>query len=97
MKFIVKTKATKWVKCTSCKEQIRTCEPIVQVQRSGEPVRGETYCESCGSLARENNPSALFKVEGDSRWFASTEYGPRAGWEHTGIRCEDYPCCGCCD
>lgn len=32
----------------------------------------------------------------DGRWFARTRYGVRGGYEHTGIRCEDAPCCGCC-
>jgi hypothetical protein len=33
----------------------------------------------------------------DSRWFARTRYGIRCGAENTGMRCEDAPCCGCCD
>ena len=35
-------------------------------------------------------------VKGDNRPFARTRYGLRAGYEHTGRRCEDAPCCGCC-
>lgn len=29
----------------------------------------------------------------------TTRYGSRVyhGYEHTGRRCEDAPCCGCCD
>ena len=39
----------------------------------------------------------LVYVEGDNRPFARTRYGLRAGYEHTGHRCIDAPCCGCCD
>lgn len=78
--------------CSGCGERVRACERIVVVQG----VRGENYCCRCRSLAEENNPDALIKVEGDNRWFAQTANGLRAGVEHTGVRCEDAPCCGCC-
>ena len=32
----------------------------------------------------------------DGRVYAQTRHGLRAGYEHTGQRCEDAPCCGCC-
>ena len=38
----------------------------------------------------------LVYVPGDNRPFARTRHGLRAGYEHTGRRCEDAPCCGCC-
>lgn len=32
----------------------------------------------------------------DGAPLAMTRYGLRRGYEHTGVRCEDAPCCGCC-
>lgn len=96
MLTIVKVAAKSWFKCACCGEQVRSDEKCVQVTRNDSPVRGERYCVGCEAEAAENNPAALFKVVGDNRWFARTEYGVRTGYEHTGMRCEDYPCCGCC-
>jgi hypothetical protein len=33
----------------------------------------------------------------DGTPLARTSHGLRRGYEHTGHRCEDAPCCGCCD
>jgi hypothetical protein len=33
----------------------------------------------------------------DGTALTRTKYGLRRGQEHTGRRCEDAPCCGCCD
>lgn len=41
-------------------------------------------------------PAGVRYFEGDARPFAQTRYGWRCGYENTGMRCEDAPCCGCC-
>jgi len=80
---------------------------------TGKPRRGERYYEGDLDCAQANNedavvvrkgdpepeptPPGLVRVKGDNRLFARTRYGLRAGYEHTGHRCEDAPCCGCCD
>lgn len=95
--FIRKIRATSWFKCVSCKEQIRTDENCIVVERAdGRAVLGERYCCGCERYAKLNNSGMLFKVEGDNRWFVETPNGTRCGEEHTGQRCEDAPCCGCC-
>jgi hypothetical protein len=33
----------------------------------------------------------------DGARVVNTRRGKRRGYEHTGSRCEDAPCCGCCD
>lgn len=33
----------------------------------------------------------------DGAKVVNTRYGRRRGYEWTGSRCEDAPCCGCCD
>lgn len=49
--------ASKWVKCVSCGEMVRTCEKYLQVVNSrGNDVRGEKYCLGCEDYAYENNP-----------------------------------------
>lgn len=48
--------AKSWVKCTCCKEQVRTCEKYYQVLESnGKQRRGERYCMSCEQYIYENN------------------------------------------
>ncbi len=95
-------------KCAGCGEKWRTCEKFYNVVG----VSGENYCTGCLELAQINNPghelegstpacetedNGLVTVAGDNRPFARTRNGLRAGYEHTGVRCEDAPCCGCCD
>lgn len=49
--------ATKWLKCSCCGEQIRTCEKYLQaITPDGNPIRGERYCLDCEAVAHENNP-----------------------------------------
>ena len=84
--------------CASCGERWKKFEKMVDVVG----VRGENYCPDCLAVAKENNPEhdtdddGLVTVPGDNRRFARTANGLRAGFEHTGQRCEDAPCCGCC-
>ena len=96
MLTLAKTSAKYFTTCCGCGEQVRTCESYLQVMKNGKAVRGERYCVNCAELAADNNPGSLFQVPGDNRWFISTPNGPRAGAEHTGVVCEDAPCCGCC-
>lgn len=44
---------------------------------------------------RRGEDGALY-FAGDARPVAMTRNGWRHGYEHTGRRCEDAPCCGCC-
>jgi len=73
--------------CTHCKEYaVMNNTDAVLLQPGEEPPEAE-----------EPPRPGLVKVAGDNRWFARTRRGLRAGYEHTGQRCEDAPCCGCCD
>ncbi len=54
-------------------------------------------CESSQDADYETDCGRLVRVDGDNRLFARTRHGLRAGYENTGRRCEDAPCCGCCD
>ena len=38
----------------------------------------------------------LYRTVNHGEVVARTRYGLRRGYEHTGQRCEDAPCCGCC-
>ena len=41
--------ATRWVKCSCCSEQIRTCEQVAQVVNlsTGKVARGGSFCTDC--------------------------------------------------
>ena len=51
---IVKVNAPRRMRCVSCGETIRNCEPMFQVQQDGSPVRGEHYCVGCERIAHVN-------------------------------------------
>ena len=59
-------------------------------------VSGLECHERAGHDVGEAGDSGLVRVPGDNRVFARTRRGLRAGYENTGVRCEDAPCCGCC-
>ncbi len=110
--MIVKQTA-KWGGQCSCGERWNKFEQFINVQgRRGENYcvgcldvavsnnHGQTVADEIAVEAphiASYVASGLVTVPGDHRKFARTQYGLRAGWEHTGIRCEDAPCCGCCD
>lgn len=71
--------------CTGCLEYAKLNNPGFELEDS------TPACEA------EDTPPGLVRVKGDHRLFARTRHGLRAGYEHTGHRCEDAPCCGCCD
>ena len=50
-----------------------------------------------GCATGTGRADGLVTVPGDNRLFARTRHGLRAGYESTGQRCIDAPCCGCCD
>jgi hypothetical protein len=68
----------------------------------GRPCRacdgtGVDMTQARETIAERDRRDGLRTFEGDgSKLFAKTRYGWRAGYEHTGRRCEDAPCCGCC-
>jgi len=90
--------ATTGFKCGICKEQVFPCEQGIFVEIDGNPVRGGRYCD-CHDVedVLMEHPGTIHKTSEDNRWFVSTPDGKRAGAEWTGHRCEDAPCCGCCD
>ena len=57
MLVIEKRSAAKFLKCSCCEGQIRTCESFLQVVNNdtGKDVRGEKYCVHCEKYARMNN------------------------------------------
>lgn len=60
MLVVKKVSQKRWVKCCSCREQIRSFEPYFVVQRpTGVNVSGEIYCPDCEDIAYENNPDAV--------------------------------------
>ena len=62
--------------------------------RSPFTVLGDKYATAI-KLGAQAEP---FTLPGDgNKLFVNTKNGPRCGHEHTGRRCEDAPCCGCCD
>jgi hypothetical protein len=73
-----------------------TCRSCGAALPAGSPAdyygRGRVYGVECH--ARGDN--GLVSVAGDNRVFRRTRHGLRAGYENTGVRCEDAPCCGCC-
>lgn len=70
-----------------------------QIEFDKEAPRGlKAFHVDCSNPdANHVAPDNGFKYfPGDNRPFVKTRYGWRAGTEHTGVRCEDAPCCGCC-
>jgi hypothetical protein len=59
-------------------------------------ARGQKASHVDCEAADTAGDSGLVYVEGESRPFVRTRHGLRGGYEHTGVRCEDAPCCGCC-
>ena len=53
--------ATRWVKCSCCSEQIRTCEQVAQVVNlsTGKVARGGSFCTDC---AERGYPSENFDL-----------------------------------
>lgn len=48
--------ASRWFKCVSCGEQIRTDEKYIQVvNMNDKPIKGERYCFGCEDIAYQNN------------------------------------------
>jgi hypothetical protein len=74
----------------------RYCQHCLRYAKMNNPdaVMEDEVAEDTSEESREDG---LVTVPGDNRLFARTRYGLRAGYEHTGHRCEDAPCCGCCD
>lgn len=92
------TTARRWVKCSSCGEQIRTGEVVIDF-RPNTKTKAK-YCPMCRTVGGMNETPRVgdvFELAGECGLFAMTRHGPRRGNAWTGQRCEDAPCCGCCD
>jgi hypothetical protein len=60
--------------------------------RDGSSSSDDDGAEYSERLSRERGR----RVDSDGTPLAMTRYGWRRGYEATGIRCMDAPCCGCC-
>lgn len=80
--------------CTRCGRPFPTGTPI---EYSGKGLTAHLPINCPVVEASAEVEDGLVTVQGDNRVFRKTRYGLRAGYEHTGHRCEDAPCCGCCD
>ena len=63
--------------------------------------RQQAYHSGCFDGATEQTDyergKQVERRDTDGTPLARTRYGWRRGYEHTGHRCIDAPCCGCCD
>jgi hypothetical protein len=65
--FCKKIRATRWLKCVCCGEQIRSDEKHWQVFDDTEaPLKRERYCRGCAREMYENNPGLQDCTDGDN-------------------------------
>lgn len=95
--------------CLTCKEEIPAGERAYWDPRDRATIHHKIACAEPAGLTEQVWKGApgsgafipTFAAtrtlrDTDGTALAMTRYGLRRGYEHTGQRCEDAPCCGCC-